>query len=175
MALGGRIAGVQVFNGKAFARQASGPMTIMLDGINMGDISLDEININDIESVEVLKSIGNTSIYGMNGGNGVLVITSKRGGASSSVNVYAPGIMTFAPKGFARYRQFYSPKYTDNADPKPDLRTTVYWDPSLISDEKGNFKFEYFNTDEPGLYRVVIEGIDLMGNIARKTFTYQVN
>jgi TonB-dependent SusC/RagA subfamily outer membrane receptor len=175
MALAGQIAGVQVFNGKAFARQGSSPMTIMLDGINMGDISLDEININDVETVEVLKTIGNTAIYGMNGANGVIVITTKRGGTSSSGNVYAPGIMTFAPKGLPRYREFYSPKYTDNADPKPDLRTTVYWNPSLLSDEKGNFKLEYFNTDEPGLYRVVIEGIDLMGNIARKTFTYQVN
>ena len=179
MALRGRIPGVQVLNGRAFARQFRQDtlyaMTIVLDGMYMGDIQLDEINIHHIETVEVLKTAGNTAIYGIHGGNGVLIITSKRGGTSSSGNDKAPGIITFTPKGFATNREFYSPKYTGNADPKPDLRTTVYWNPSLLSDEKGNFKLEYFNTDEPGLYRVVIEGIDLMGNIARKTFTYQVN
>jgi hypothetical protein len=178
-ALRNRIPGVKIFDGKAFARQfgrdSLTAMTIILDGIYMGDIGLDEININDIETVEILKTIGNTAIYGIHGGNGVLVITSKQGIALTSANADAPGIMTFTPKGFAVNREFYSPKYIGNPDPKPDLRTTVYWDPSLISDEKGNFKLEYFNTDEPGLYRVVIEGIDLMGNIARKTFTYQVN
>ena len=127
------------------------------------------------DSIEILKTIGNTAIYGINGGNGVLVITTKRGGGTSPTNVYAPGIITYLPKGFALNRQFYSPKYDTNADTKPDLRTTVYWNPSILSDEKGRFKLEYFNTDEPGLYRVVVEGMDLMGNLARKTFTYQVN
>ncbi len=175
--LAGRVAGVTVVNGKAIMRRAgmSSQMTIVLDGMVMqSDMSLDEINVFDVETVEVLKSGGYTAIYGMNGGGGVLIITTKRGG-SSSFSTYAPGIITYSPKGYAIARQFYSPKYDTNPDPKPDLRKTVYWNPSLVSDEKGKFKVEYFNTDEPGLYRVVVEGIDLMGNLARKTFTYQVN
>ncbi len=176
--LTGRVAGVTVINGKAILRRAGteSQMAIVLDGMRMDrDMSLDEINVFDIETVEVLKSIGNIAIYGMNGGSGVLVITTKRGG-SSSFTPYAPGIITYSPKGYAIARQFYSPKYTAaNTDPKPDLRTTVYWNPSLVSDEKGKFKLEYFNTDEPGLYRIVIEGIDLMGNLARKVYTYKVN
>ena len=172
--LSGRIAGVIIRNGQAYARQSSAPMAIILDGMNMQDFLLDDINVFDIETIEVLKSIGNTAIYGSNGGGGVLVITTKRGGGISSISTYAPGIITYNPKGYAMSRSFYSPRYDTNPDTKPDLRTTVYWNPSIISDEKGSFKLNYFNTDEAGPYRVVIEGIDFMGNLARKVFTYEV-
>ena len=149
-------------------------MSIVLDGMRMQDLSLDEINVFDIETIEVLKSIGNTAIYGSGGGGGVLVITTKRGAGTSTVSNYAPGIITYNPKGYFIARKFYSPRYDTKPDPKPDLRTTVYWNPSIVSNPEGKFKLDYFNTDEPGLYRVVLEGIDLMGNLARKTFTYQV-
>jgi len=174
MYLSGRIAGVTVRDGNAYLRQSGNPMTIVLDGMNMQDFSLDDINVFDIETVEVLKNIGNTAIYGSMGGSGVLVITTKRGAGTAASSVYAPGIITYNPKGYPLIRQFYSPRYDSKPDAKPDFRTTVYWNPSIVSDEKGNFKLDYFNTDEAGVYRIVVEGIDLMGNLARKTFTYQV-
>ena len=178
--LSGRIAGVTINNGKAYSMRSMGlngrnPMSIVLDGMNMGDdFDLDNIVVQDVESVEVLKSIGNTAIYGMNGANGVLVITSKRGG-TSNYNRYAPGIVTYAPKGFYAVRQFYSPKYDTNPDSKPDLRTTLYWNPQVVSDETGKASINYFNTDQAGTFRIVIEGIDNMGNLARKVYTYTVN
>ncbi|RZK56071.1 MAG: TonB-dependent receptor [Pedobacter sp.] len=178
--LQGRVAGVQITNGQAFLTRAMAmggprPMQVMLDGMNMGtEFRLDDIVVQDIESIEVLKSIGNTAIYGS--ANGVLVITTKRGGSSTGYNRYAPGIITYNPKGYYAMRQFYSPKYdAANTDTKPDLRTTVYWNPHIVSDASGNASFNYFNTDAPGVYRVVIEGIDANGNLGRKVFTYQVN
>ena len=39
------------------------------------------INPSDIESVKVLKNPSETSIYGIRGGNGVVVITTKKGGS----------------------------------------------------------------------------------------------
>ena len=41
------------------------------------------INSFDIESVKVLKDPSETSIYGMRGANGVVVITTKKGGSKS--------------------------------------------------------------------------------------------
>lgn len=172
----GRVAGITVRDGKAYSARANGPMSIVLDGMNMGsDFGLDDFVVQDIESVEVLKGIGMTAIYGSGGVNGVLVVTTKRGAGTSDYNRYAPGIVTYAPKGFFVNREFYSPKYDANPDPKPDLRTTVYWNPHLVSDVNGKGKLSYFNTDQPGSYRIVIEGIDATGNLARKVYTYQVN
>lgn len=43
--------------------------------------SYDELNPNDIESVDVLKDASATAIYGSAGANGVVIITTKRGQA----------------------------------------------------------------------------------------------
>ncbi|MGY0039865.1 hypothetical protein [Pedobacter sp. NJ-S-72] len=38
----------------------------------------------------------------------------------------------------------------------------------------GSAKFNFYNTDESGTYRVVIEGINAEGHLARKVYTYDV-
>ncbi len=174
--LQGRALGVTIRDGMAYSNRTNGGlMTIVLDGMNMGeDFSLDNIVVQDIESVEILRSIGNTAIYGSNGVNGLLVITTKRGGEVNTYNRYAPGIIVYAPKGYYNSRSFYSPKYEVNPDSKPDLRTTVYWNPNIVSGTEGNGKFDYFNTDVQGTYRMVIEGIDTFGNLGRRVYTYEI-
>ena len=46
-----------------------------------GVSALDQINPNDIESIRVLKDAASTAIYGVRGGNGVIVIKTKRPGS----------------------------------------------------------------------------------------------
>ncbi|MDD7334983.1 MAG: TonB-dependent receptor [Prevotella sp.] len=46
--------------------------------------SYDQINPNDIESVDVLKDASATAIYGSAGANGVIIITTKRGKSGST-------------------------------------------------------------------------------------------
>ncbi len=40
--------------------------------------SLHDLNPNDIESVQVLKDAGSAAIYGVQGANGVIVVTTKK-------------------------------------------------------------------------------------------------
>src|SRR6185437_8443689 len=57
---------------------ASTAVLVVLDGfIYEGDIN--NINPNDIESVTVLKDAAASSIWGARAGNGVIVITTKKG------------------------------------------------------------------------------------------------
>ncbi|WP_293302572.1 TonB-dependent receptor plug domain-containing protein [Pedobacter sp. UBA4863] len=174
--LQGRIAGVQVRDGQAYARGNQSPMKISVDGMMMEgeDVNLDDVVVQDIETVEILKSGATTAIYGMRGGAGVIVITTKRGQGLRSVNPYTPGLINYTPKGYAVVREFYSPKYDVKPDSRPDLRTTVFWEPQMVSDANGKAKISYFNTDVPGIYRMVVEGIDVNGNLARKVLTYEV-
>lgn len=60
---------------------ASNDPYIVVDGIPLTktDASINDINPNDIESVEILKDASATAIYGTNGANGVILITTKRG------------------------------------------------------------------------------------------------
>jgi len=57
--------------------EANKPL-IVLDGVIFnGDLA--EINVNDIESVDVLKDASAASIYGSRASNGVIVFTTKKG------------------------------------------------------------------------------------------------
>ena len=58
----------------------SGPY-IVVDGVPISKSggTLNDINPNDIESMEILKDASATAIYGTNGANGVILVTTKRG------------------------------------------------------------------------------------------------
>ncbi|NHA04566.1 TonB-dependent receptor [Mucilaginibacter sp. HC2] len=49
---------------------------------------LDDINVNDIESIQVLKDAGSASIYGVRGSNGVIVVTTKKGKSGKTTITY---------------------------------------------------------------------------------------
>ncbi|MBN2166093.1 MAG: TonB-dependent receptor [Marinilabiliaceae bacterium] len=57
--------------------KASNNPLVVIDGIPGG--SIDDIDPNDIESIDVLKDAASTSIYGSRGTNGVILITTKSG------------------------------------------------------------------------------------------------
>lgn len=50
--------------------------------------SLHDLNVNDIESMQVLKDAGAASIYGVRGSNGVVVVTTKKGRAGKARVTY---------------------------------------------------------------------------------------
>ena len=89
-ALQGQAAGVLVLNtdgspgGNTTIRirginsiQGGNSALIVIDGIQGGD--LNSLNPNDIESIEVLKDASATAIYGSQGANGVILVTTKIG------------------------------------------------------------------------------------------------
>ncbi|MBP1612707.1 MAG: TonB dependent receptor [Bacteroidetes bacterium] len=57
--------------------QSSEPLYIV-DGFQM-DNGLQNVDINDIETIDVLKDASSTAIYGARGSNGVILITTKSG------------------------------------------------------------------------------------------------
>ena len=52
---------------------------VVIDGINSSLYDVDALSASDIESVSVLKDASTTALYGVRGGNGVIVITTKSG------------------------------------------------------------------------------------------------
>ncbi len=72
--------------------------------------------------------------------------------------------------GYTVAEQFYNPRYDVIKLKGKDLRTTLYWNPLLITDKDGKASFEYVNSDRKGKYRVTIEGIDSYGHLGRKVF-----
>ncbi len=52
---------------------------VVIDGIISSATNLNILNPSDIESVSVLKDAASSSIYGVRGANGVIVVTTKKG------------------------------------------------------------------------------------------------
>ena len=87
--------------GRNSINAGTGPY-IVVDGIPISKSggSLNDINPGDIESMEILKDASATAIYGTNGANGVILITTKHGKdgkPSVSYNGYI-GFENFAHK-----------------------------------------------------------------------------
>lgn len=110
-AMQGQMAGVQVrattgspgaplqirVRGTASVNASNDPLYVV-DGVPVDN--LDDINPNDIASINVLKDAASTAIYGSRGTNGVVLITTKQGQAGKtkfSFNSYY-GIQQLANK-----------------------------------------------------------------------------
>ena len=64
---------------------------VVVDGIPLSKTggSINDINPNDIESMEILKDPSAVAIYGVNGSSGVILITTKRGKSGKPVIRYS--------------------------------------------------------------------------------------
>lgn len=103
-AMVGKMTGVQVTQGSGAPGQGlqikvrgigtitagTSPLYVV-DGVPLAEEQLNTFNMNDIESIEVLKDASSAAIYGSRGSNGVIMITTKKGlegKASVSYNGY---------------------------------------------------------------------------------------
>jgi hypothetical protein len=160
------------------------PVQVYLDGTPVETSYLMNIQPNAVESVEIFLNNGVTNIGAMNNTKGVLEINSKVMPKGEKISfsqlkqmIGSPNVVTLDPLGYAKAKEFYVPKYAvakpslDN----PDLRTTIYWNPKVITDKvTGKASFDFPNSDGRGNYRVVVEGIDIDGNLARYIYHYKV-
>jgi TonB-linked SusC/RagA family outer membrane protein len=128
-AIEGSVAGVNISQGSSVPGSSAGILVrgqnsisantsplIVVDGIpfNKSGGITNDINPNDIASIEVLKDASATAIYGMNGSNGVILITTKRGTTGKPVIRYSGYtgvdniVQTLTPSSPAQYVQKYA-------------------------------------------------------------------
>lgn len=125
----------------------NGPLFIV-DGMQYS--SIQDINPNDIESMEVLKDASSTAIYGSRGANGVIIVTTKRGISGTpkvSFNAYY-GVQEVA--GYPRVMN--GEEYV--ALRREAYRTTGVWsspadDAKIFSNEQLGFIQNNISTDYP--------------------------
>lgn len=97
-ALQGRISGLDIngddmrIRGNRSINGSNDPLVI-IDGVQGGSMS--DLNPNDIESIDVLKDASSTAIYGSQGANGVIIITTKKAEAGK-MQVSYDGYVTAA-------------------------------------------------------------------------------
>lgn len=155
---------------------------VFLNGMPVDTRDINSVQSSDVESVEIFLRDELGTVDRAYGTKGVLVINTKKPPVGKKISkqelmdlLPKTNIITFSPMGYSKEREFYSPKYLPNAPiTSTDLRTTIYWNPKLVTDEKGNISVEFFNADGKGSYRAVVEGFDKNGNLGRTVYRYTV-
>jgi len=127
-ALQGKVAGVSVTNlgrpgqgatillrGAANFYGSNSPL-VMMDGVIV-EGGLADINVDDIASFEIVKGASASSLYGSRAGNGVIVITSKRG------KIGKTQITSRSEVGFAKITNFVTTNQSHGYELAADWQT----------------------------------------------------
>jgi hypothetical protein len=86
----------------------------------------------------------------------------------------AVGAYMFRPMPSILAKQFYAPKYKPGSIPNmTDIRSTIHWEPNIVTDKDGIATISFYTADNPGTYTLILEGADMAGNVgaARGTLT----
>jgi hypothetical protein len=76
--------------------------------------------------------------------------------------------------GYYEARIFYSPNYASIPKTNPDVRTTIYWDPLITTDENGKASVTFYNADPKTTIRVNVQGVSDKGVPIVASDKYQV-
>lgn len=136
---------------------------IFLDEVKVSPENMDLIPITDIAFVKVMKPpfIGAT---GFN--NTAIAIYTRKG--DDRPEIPGKGLSKDMVVGYTSVREFFSPDYAIKKDAAyDDFRTTLYWNPEIITDKENNkIPITFYNNDVSKSFKVIIEGMTKSGKLA---------
>jgi hypothetical protein len=147
---------------------------------------LDYFTAEDIKGIEVLYSTKYTNRYNVqNLSTDELLAENpagRSGSATASIEITtragngpftqrANGIYVYKPLKSTLPKDFYRPRYPVKDKPVKyaDLRSTIHWQPSVITGKDGQATVSFYAADKPTTYTITFEGSDLNGNVGHQT------
>jgi hypothetical protein len=151
-----------------------GDPMILLDGVPLFDA--DEIMRVDPLRVKKLEVVKRQYYLGHAVFSGILSYSTYDGDLRGlELN---PRSISLNYDGLQVKRIFYSPRYNneqDRANRMPDQRYLLHWEPDVVTDRSGKAELEFFTSDLPGRYLVVVQGLSDDGFCAGKSYSFRVN
>ncbi len=170
------IPGIMVRGGNiGFARFGGKPAYILIDGAEWSQADLRGINTDDVAKIEAFKG-PSAAVFGLRGGNGVIIIYTKEGKISRKSMPLFHSIKQKV-EGFYNARIFYSPDLenpSEEIDSSLTIRNTLYWNPYMHPGEAGTTKVTYYNSEVQTKIKVTLEGITATGIPVVKHAYYSV-
>lgn len=164
--LQGKVAGLQVnlSSGTPSLSWRGGTPSLFLNEMPSDAQSIQSVPMSDVAMVKVFRPPFMGAFGG--GSGGAIAVYYKKGAARNS---NAKGLNHSTVTGYTPVRQFYSPDYeADSASIDTDLRTTLYWNPFVITDKTHRrLFFTFYNNDSSKKFRVIIEGCNEEGKLTR--------
>ncbi|MEO9020735.1 MAG: hypothetical protein ABI237_12380 [Ginsengibacter sp.] len=172
--LQGKVAGLQIntTSNPPTLQWRGGSPQLFLNEMQSSPDMLTSIPVSDVAYIKVFRPPFMGAVGG--GSNGAIAIYTRQGGDVKSEP--GKGLSNNIVSGYTSIRQFYSPNYeTTNADnDKKDLRSTLYWNPSVVTTPgKNKVVLTFFNNDVTNAFRVVIEGMTRDGKLAHVVQTME--
>ena len=165
--LQGRVAGLQISmaGGTPSLSWRGGAPALFLDEMQQQDASLlESMPMSNVALIKVFRPPFFGAVGG--GSNGAIAVYTKKG---TSINQDVKGLDFVSVAGYSEMKEFYSPDYeTDPANDRYDYRTTLYWNPYVLTDKNNRrIKLTFFNNDITKRIRVVVEGMNTDGKLTR--------
>ena len=165
---------------------------IVIDGVPMVNMSLNNLNSNDIESVDILKDASATAIYGARGANGVVIVTTKRGTNADGTLNFATNLgvdtATSMPEllNASEYASLNNDMMLNSSNaPNPDwtnpasLGEGTNWLKAMIHPAFfQNYNLSYYGGNDKNQYYVSGSYTDhdgIVNSVAYKKLTFQIN
>jgi hypothetical protein len=135
---------------------------------------LNTLNPKNIDFIEVLKG-GDGARYGIRGGNGVILVTTKNIPTDEKTSQQQNNLKTFYATGILKPALFPITTYPED-DTKPETfieaPSTLFWSGNYFTDVP-NSTLTFYTSDVPGTYKVYVSGITIHGDIINKTISIQ--
>jgi hypothetical protein len=111
----------------------------------------------------------------MRGAGGVINIIRKHGVRKEPVTLTPNSVYTVI-NGFEIPRVFYSPKYDEQKQETfvPDFRSTIFWKPDIRIEKGTATKVDFYNADEAGTIKIIVEGVTAEGTPVTGRLSYSV-
>lgn len=139
-------------------RKFEGQALVMVDGVPVTDIeNLLEMQSKDFERIDMTNVMYFCSDFVF---DGIVSFFTKRGNLNNLR--FDESVFRQIFEGCQQSDEFYSPSYNIDSlrnSRVPDFRNTLYWNPSPSIDKAGKADIEFYASDEPGDYSVIVEGI----------------
>ena len=173
--LQGRVAGLTI-NGmgtQATMSWRGAVPDVYLNEMKMTVDMIQTIAVSDIAMVKVFRP----PFFGSGGGGsgGAIAIYTKKGKSGKGGNANNKGMENAILGGYSVFKEFYNPNYEKpTANFEADSRTTLYWNPYLLTNKKSpRIKIEFYNNDTSKKLQVVLEGVNANGKLARVVKTIE--
>lgn len=125
------------------------------------------INVRDIAMIKVFRP----PFFGAMGGGsgGAIAIYTKKGADSRSGSSNSKGLENTILGGYSRFKEFFNPSYEKASDNfETDNRTTLYWNPYVITNKKSpRVRIQFYNNDVSKKLLLVLEGVNTDGKMTR--------
>lgn len=123
------------------------------------------LTMDQINQVKIQHLIGNS-------GNDVYLISlNLKDEAMRGPNL---NLLNVNLNGYYNARTFYSPNYANPSTQSKDLRTTIFWNPAIKTNENGEATITYYNSDNKTNVRISADGITGKGVAVNAKTVYKV-